>query len=284
MGVSVKNIDLTVNKDWAPGASHMSGLLTFVAWTQGCGNLDKTMAATLLMFDGQLTNFRRIWLDKDRSRIAASSDKRVSNRDSNPLVFGSEIFGLPIQDLKLGKVLTLSGHGSKDKSKLRECRDRLARCQFKDFAFFIVGKDKNQLDIVEIFFKDFIDETMLKSIEWCAENFARVYAGRKMGLVIEALSSRSPLILRKRIPDEPILGLSNLSELTRAEWRVCVLITYGLNKNAIAKELGIKPATLRTHLKHIYSKTGLDCFNSLALHLIASEKLVVDYSDDRLTA
>ncbi|TNC63599.1 helix-turn-helix transcriptional regulator [Rubellimicrobium roseum] len=53
----------------------------------------------------------------------------------------------------------------------------------------------------------------------------------------------------------PLLSVSNPARLSRAEFRVCVLLSKGLNTSSVCSELSISISTLRTHLRNIFAKT-----------------------------
>jgi two-component system nitrate/nitrite response regulator NarL len=55
------------------------------------------------------------------------------------------------------------------------------------------------------------------------------------------------------------------SELTPREQQVLALVEAGLRNRDIARELGIRPGTVKIHLKHIFEKTGIRGRYGLAL-------------------
>jgi len=55
------------------------------------------------------------------------------------------------------------------------------------------------------------------------------------------------------------------SELTPRERQVLELVEQGLKNKDIAEELGIRPGTVKIHLKHIFEKTGVRGRYGLAL-------------------
>ncbi len=55
------------------------------------------------------------------------------------------------------------------------------------------------------------------------------------------------------------------SELTPREAQVLTLVEQGLTNGEIARELGIRPGTVKIHLKHLYEKTGVRGRHHLAL-------------------
>lgn len=60
-------------------------------------------------------------------------------------------------------------------------------------------------------------------------------------------------------------GRYPLSELTPREKQVLSLVERGLKNREIARELGIRPGTVKIHLKHIFEKTGIRGRYGLAL-------------------
>ena len=58
------------------------------------------------------------------------------------------------------------------------------------------------------------------------------------------------------------------SELTPREQQVLELVEQGLKNKEIGRELGIRPGTVKIHLKHIFEKTGVRGRYGLALSVI----------------
>jgi two-component system nitrate/nitrite response regulator NarL len=58
---------------------------------------------------------------------------------------------------------------------------------------------------------------------------------------------------------------STHSDLTPREAQVFDLVEQGLTNGEIARELGIRPGTVKIHLKHLYEKTGIRSRYHLAL-------------------
>lgn len=59
-------------------------------------------------------------------------------------------------------------------------------------------------------------------------------------------------------------------QLTPRESQVLELLRQGLRNREIAAALGIRPGTVKIHLRHIYEKTGIHGRYSLALNLMAA--------------
>ncbi|MBY0505060.1 MAG: response regulator transcription factor [Bryobacteraceae bacterium] len=70
------------------------------------------------------------------------------------------------------------------------------------------------------------------------------------------------------------------SELTPREQQVMELVEQGLKNREIARELGIRPGTVKIHLKHIFEKTGVRGRYGLALSGMREKGiLAVDAAD-----
>lgn len=64
------------------------------------------------------------------------------------------------------------------------------------------------------------------------------------------------------------------SELTAREQQVLELVEQGFKNKEIADELGIRPGTVKIHLKHIFEKTGVRGRYGLALNGLKDRGLV----------
>jgi len=64
------------------------------------------------------------------------------------------------------------------------------------------------------------------------------------------------------------------SELTPREQQVLELVEQGFKNREIALELGIRPGTVKIHLKHIFEKTGVRGRFGLALNGLKDRGLV----------
>ena len=64
------------------------------------------------------------------------------------------------------------------------------------------------------------------------------------------------------------------SELTAREHQVLELVEQGFKNKEIALELGIRPGTVKIHLKHIFEKTGVRGRYGLALNGLKDKGIV----------
>ena len=70
-------------------------------------------------------------------------------------------------------------------------------------------------------------------------------------------------MLAEGVPQREDSSLRNL--LTAREQQVLQLVEQGFKNKEIAVELGIRPGTVKIHLKHIFEKTGVRGRYGLAL-------------------
>jgi len=69
-------------------------------------------------------------------------------------------------------------------------------------------------------------------------------------------------------------GRNSSSGLTPREQQVLELVEQGLKNTEIARELGIRPGTVKIHLKHIFEKTGVRGRYGLALSGLKAKGLL----------
>lgn len=75
--------------------------------------------------------------------------------------------------------------------------------------------------------------------------------------MLERLSSAAAIIVSQRTWDLPqrLRWAARLYALTPAESRVLGVLLAGCTIGGVAKALGIKEATVKTHLQHVFDKT-----------------------------
>jgi DNA-binding NarL/FixJ family response regulator len=66
--------------------------------------------------------------------------------------------------------------------------------------------------------------------------------------------------------DAPMVQMTQKVPLTPREHQIMELVEQGFKNREIAQELGIRPGTVKIHLKHIFEKTGVHGRHGLALN------------------
>lgn len=83
---------------------------------------------------------------------------------------------------------------------------------------------------------------------------------------LEAVAAGSTWMEECVFRESAQMGRTARYELTSREQQVLELVEHGLKNREIASELGIRPGTVKIHLKHIFEKTGVRGRYGLALN------------------
>mgnify|MGYP003525558403 FL=1 len=138
-----------------------------------------------------------------------------------------------------------------------------------EFAVVVLLGSTLGRDRIELHFRDLLTTADQAKLALVASTVARTWANRQVGVI-------SGSIIAQRHPDTrrantlPILGIANPARLSRAEFRVCLLLSRGLAVAGIVAELGLSEATVRSHLRSIYAKIGVSGLPQLVYRLIIS--------------
>ena len=131
-------------------------------------------------------------------------------------------------------------------------------------------------DFVEFHFEEPLKYSEKLEFEALTPTIVRSWAGRRKGLVIETLmgGKRSPAVAERAPRLDPILSMVNPAGLSRAEFRVCLMLSKGLSVRGVVEELGTTEATLRSHLRSIYSKTEASGMAELLYFILTTDTQV----------
>lgn len=133
-------------------------------------------------------------------------------------------------------------------------------------------------DYIEFHFRRELSQSELKEIDALVPTLVRSWIGRKPGLVTQTAvndrlaEAREIAQAEKPDWDAPILGPSNPARLSRAEFRVCLLLSRGLAVKAVADELGLTDNTVRSHMRAIYAKTETSNLAELLYRILSSDR------------
>lgn len=131
-------------------------------------------------------------------------------------------------------------------------------------------------DFIEFHFNRELSRAERLEMESLVQTIVRSWAGRKPGLVTQATVDDRFMRARKEKEtkqwDVPLLSMANPAKLSRAEFRVCVLISHGLSIKGICDELDLSENTVRSHLRAIYGKTGASGMSELLYRILSSGK------------
>lgn len=144
------------------------------------------------------------------------------------------------------------------------------RARIAETLVVALGLEEKWADYIEIHFAVPPSGGAQGLFNALADTLSRTWIRRSPGLFSDAiLASQAQALPRLR---EPILSTANPARLSRAEFRVCVLLSRGLNTSSVCSELAISPSTLKAHLRSIFAKTETTSVVELLYLLLAPWK------------
>jgi len=140
--------------------------------------------------------------------------------------------------------------------------------RFQELAVIPLTVSEKYIDFLEIHFAEKLNIDQINVLNTFVRTLVKTWASRSPGLFVDAsLSQKTKLASGDRGAD--LLSDKNPARLSRAEYRVCMLISHGLHTGAIEKELCISTSTLRSHLRNIYAKTNATSQSELTYMLLS---------------
>ena len=148
-----------------------------------------------------------------------------------------------------------------------------ARRGLGELAVLVLSGGPGVRDHIELHFRAALDPATQAALGAVLPTMARTWANRQVGLVTR-------MVVNHRATAEPaparpaaamILSPSNPARLSRAEFRVCLLLSRGLSVNGVSDELAVSDATVRSHLRSIFSKTGTSGLAELVFALLRAK-------------
>lgn len=138
-------------------------------------------------------------------------------------------------------------------------REWLPRTDLVEVSLIVLEQTRDHLDVIEIQFEQPPNRHRDIPTTMITGSMAEAWAARESGLISRLIAAngrtRGSALAAGRSAGG-ILGSGNPCGLSRGEQRVCHLLASGLKAAEISTTLGVSIATVRTHLRNIYSKTG----------------------------
>lgn len=209
---------------------------------------------------------------------------RLGTRSSSPLKtsFADGRFGPHMARPRPATIWLASQHdGDGDADPALETWQ--ARRGMSEFAVLVLASGPTTRDHIELHFKNQISVAMQSALSVVVPTMARTWASRQVGLVTRT-------VVNHRITQDPgpmrparkaLLGPANPARLSRAEFRVCLLLSRGLSVLGVASELAVSEATVRSHLRSIYAKTETSGLAELVFNLLRAKPEAEILSDLR---
>ncbi len=142
------------------------------------------------------------------------------------------------------------------------------RCMREMVAIPIDSNDRH-IDVIEFHFSDRLRNSQQHLLNTLAPVLSSTWRNRAHGLFTEAVLQRA-VPRRDTSRHAAILSPENPSRLSRAEYRVALMLSRGMTVERVKATLGIQESTLRTHLGNLYAKTGTAGLSELVYLLVSS--------------
>lgn len=182
--------------------------------------------------------------------------------------FADAVLGAYAFSARAGSVwpsaMVASGTGGETLARFHAARG------LKEAVIVPIAVGPRAVDCLELHFDEPV-ETRYASLNMMADVLVRSWARRAPGRFLEELL-RTGRSERPWHGEDDLLSAANPAGLSRAEYRICMMLGRGLSGSALARELDIRPTTLRTHLRNIYSKTGTGGQAELVVLLLSGRR------------
>ncbi len=210
---------------------------------------------------------RLVRIDSEGGRSVRSIQSVVGSGlhiDDRPL--SDKVVGAYISHAKVGSVWFASFAADESTSAIERINRQSG---LAETAVFVISQDKKWTHLLELGFRNRFTTAKARAITALAGTLAQTWAARSPGLFTSALLQNRPAKPNRAFA-APILSDSNPARLSRAEFRLCLLLSDGLSLERVQEELNIKAATLRSHLRQIRAKTDVSNTNELVHSLLQS--------------
>ncbi|MEX0302382.1 MAG: helix-turn-helix transcriptional regulator [Leisingera sp.] len=137
-----------------------------------------------------------------------------------------------------------------------------------ELAVIPLSLGKRHTDFLELHFASRPGAVQQALLNIVSDTLVRTWTNRSPGLYTEACLTERRLRRNAEV-EAHLLSMENPAQLSRAEYRVCVLLSKGQPAKRVQTDLGISKSTLRTHLRNIYAKTRTSNLTELVYHLVS---------------
>ena len=283
--MDVKGGNSLVETKLAPQLQVLDGIASWCGGLHGSMPLTEALEALATGFGAECAALSRQLKTEERPRTVAISDSRLKGAELPRLGRGlaRDVMGYFYPQARASTVWFLSDHLDDANWQASDTLTnwRLSR-EIEEVVVLVLASNQQQSDYIEFHFPRPLERSEKLEFETLLPTIVRSWAGRKTGLVTQAriderlLRARAEVEAGKLTWDAPILGMSNPARLSRAEFRVCLLLSRGLSVKGVTDELGLTEATVRTHLRSIYSKTDTSSLAELLYRILSSGSEAVE--------
>lgn len=257
----------------------LDGIAGWCGGLHGSMPLPDALRALASGFGAECAALSRHLKTEDRARTVAVTDLREADVDAPALTrsLAHDVMGYLYEKARASTLWFLGDHlddgawhGSHTLANWRLSRD------VTEVVVIVLARNAQQSDYIEFHFTRPLERSEKLEFETLLPTIVRSWAGRKTGLVTQARMDDRVARAREAAAadrfkwDTPILGMANPANLSRAEFRVCLLLSRGLSVKGVTDELGLTEATVRTHLRSIYAKTETSSLAELLYRILST--------------
>lgn len=271
-----REIECDGGSHFGRGINNSSIIHAIVTWSEALNgkiSLQEALVDLATGLGAEVATIVRTQLSDQKPVRIAACDLAKDAAGRRPLrrSFADAFFGAPILHARAASMWVASAHLD-DATGDPSLQEWQAARRLKEFLVLIMAAGPNTRDHIELHFRDPLAPEAEALLQAMLPDMARVWSSRKVGLITRTM-------LNHRSNDQwefrhatrvRILGSDNPLRLSRAEFRVCLLLSQGLVIQAVVRELGLSEPTIRTHLRNIYAKVSCGSLAELVFQLMES--------------
>lgn len=180
--------------------------------------------------------------------------------------FADLILGAYLPHAKVGSIWYASMAAYADAPELLQLKNHQG---LAETAVILLGQDGKWVYLLELHYTHRLSSGEGAMITSISDTICQTWSCRSPGVFSESLLDRQPGNTNVALA-APLLSDVNPAGLSRAEFRVCLLLSHGLSRAALTNELRISSSTLRSHLRAIYDKSECRNLNDLLRRLLVN--------------
>ena len=266
-------------ENFGPDLKVLDGIASWCGGLHGSMPLAEALRALMMAFDATAGAVSRHHRNQDRPRAVAlvDSDSGISEIATLRRPLCDDVLGYFYEKARTSTVWFMSDHmDDPNWSATQTLQNWKLSRNIAEIVVLVLEGSLQQHDYIEFHFDHELARSERLEIEALLPTLVRAWSGRKTGLVTQAqmddrmIRHRAAAQAYRQHNEAPILGMSNPAKLSRAEFRVCLLLARGLSVKGITDELGLSEATVRSHLRSIYSKTEVTGMQELMYRILSS--------------
>ena len=273
--------DITANIV-GPDLRVLDGIASWCGGLHGSMPICEALRFLALGFEADAAVLSRHTRHMDRPRAVAIYDSQSDDPEAALLrrPMCRDVLGYLYDKARASTVWFLSDYVEDAKwSATQTLQNWRAVRRIQEVVVVSLAIDVRHSDYLEFHFSRELAYSERLELEALVPTLVRSWAGRKQGLVTQAqmdermVRAQAAAEASRLQPDTPILDASNPARLSRAEFRVCLLLSRGLSIKGVIEELALTESTVRSHLRSIYSKTHVSGMQELMYRMLNTRRV-----------